>query len=64
MITLHYDKETGALLARDWGITGSRVTAESILLVSDPPTGKCKVINVYWDPDTQRAVFEFDDTPA
>lgn len=63
-IVLQYDKETDALIARDWGVTGLRIARESVLLVSEPPSGKCKVINIYWDPDTQKAVFEYDDTPA
>ena len=25
---------------------------------SDPPTGKKKVTNIYWDPDTEELVFD------
>ena len=37
--------------------------AGDVILCSIPPSGKCKVINVYWDPQLERAVFEYDDEP-
>ena len=27
------------------------------------PTGKCCIINMYWDPIEQKAIFEYEDTP-
>jgi len=63
MITLEYQADTNALVALEWGLTGLRVAAERVLLISQPPAGKCRIVNVYWDPELQRAVFEYDDTP-
>ena len=37
---------------------GSNATVRSI-----PPSGKCRILNVYWDPDEEKAVFEFEDVP-
>uniref|UniRef100_A0A6M3M3X1 Uncharacterized protein n=1 Tax=viral metagenome TaxID=1070528 RepID=A0A6M3M3X1_9ZZZZ len=38
--------------------------AGDIILVSIPPSGNCKIVNVYYDPDIQKAVFEYEDTPS
>ncbi len=31
--------------------------------ISDPPSGKCRVVNVYIDPATGRVIVEYDDVP-
>lgn len=30
---------------------------------SKPPSGKCKIINIYIDPETGKVVIEYDKTP-
>lgn len=32
-------------------------------IVSSPPTGKCKVTNIYWDDDLQKVVIEKSTEP-
>jgi len=31
---------------------------------SNPPSGKCKVVNIYVDPGTGKTVVEYDNTPV
>jgi hypothetical protein len=57
--------------AADWGnIVGTLSDQEDLqtilntLLVSNPPNGKCKVTNIYVDPDTEKTVIEYDDVPV
>jgi|GEM_PF-2921972 len=38
--------------------------AGDVIILSVPPPGKCKILNVYWDPDTEKAVFEYEDVPV
>lgn len=33
-------------------------------VASDPPPGKCKVTNIYVDPDTGKLVIKYDDAPT
>ncbi len=33
-------------------------------LLSQPPLGKCKVINIYVDPETGKLVIIYEDTPV
>ena len=33
------------------------------MIASKPPTGTCKVINLYINPTTGKMVVEYDDTP-
>jgi len=37
--------------------------AGDVILVSLPPSGKCRILNIYWDPVSEKAVFEYEDTP-
>lgn len=30
---------------------------------SNPPSGKCRIVNQYWDPDLQKVIVEYDDEP-
>ena len=27
---------------------------------SNPPSGKCKIINIYWDPDLKKMIGEYE----
>ena len=44
--------------------TSASLPAEVTYIPSNPPTGKCKVLNIYVDPDTGKLVIEYEDTPA
>lgn len=33
-------------------------------VVTTPPSGKCKVINVYVDPDTGKLIVQYDNMPV
>ena len=33
-------------------------------MVSKPPSGKCRVTNLYVDPSTGKVVVEYEDTPV
>ena len=33
-------------------------------MVSKPPSGKCRITNLYVDPDTGKVVVEYEDTPV
>ena len=35
-----------------------------VILVSDPPIGKCKITNFYYDPAIDKVVWEYDDQPV
>lgn len=35
-----------------------------LLIVSNPPEGKCKVVNLYVDPATGKLTIEWDDVPV
>jgi hypothetical protein len=30
---------------------------------SIPPSGKCKILNIYWDPEREKIEVEYDDNP-
>jgi hypothetical protein len=34
------------------------------ILISDPPPGKMKITNMYYDPDVGKIVVKYDDNPA
>jgi len=34
-----------------------------VIPISSPPFGKYRIVNLYFDPDTQTMVCEYDDTP-
>lgn len=34
------------------------------VIENDPPSGKCRVTNLFVDPDTDRLIVEYDDTPV
>ena len=34
-----------------------------VIITSIPPSGMCRILNIYWDPDVQRAIVEYDDEP-
>lgn len=38
--------------------------ALDVIVVSNPPSGKCKILNMYYDPDIGKAVFQYEDTPV
>jgi len=44
-------------------ISRATVSKESSKINSIPPPGKCKVVNIYVDPSTNKLVIEYDDTP-
>ena len=49
----------------DWRENPPRLLRGSgALLVSKPPSGKCKVINIYVDPDTGKTIVEYENTPV
>jgi hypothetical protein len=33
-------------------------------ITSNPPSGMCQITNIYWDPISKKAVFEYEDTPV
>ena len=33
-------------------------------IVSNPPSGCCRITNVYWDPEVEKVVVEHDDEPV
>jgi hypothetical protein len=37
---------------------------EDVLLISDPPPGACRILNIYWNPELGKAIFEYEDTPV
>ena len=37
---------------------------ENEVIESEPPSGKCKVTNLYVDPNTEKLVVEYDDQPV
>ena len=44
-------------------IQDADLVASSEILSAVTPPGKCKVTNLYVDPDTGRLVVEYNDTP-
>lgn len=36
---------------------------EMSIVLSNPPTGKCLVKNIFWDPVAQKIVIQFDNIP-
>ena len=42
----------------EWVIIGAWVPVRS-----EPPSGMCKVLNVYWNPVLQKMVVDYDDDP-
>jgi len=44
-------------------LIGDRLAGD-VIIVSLPPVGKCRILNIYWDPETEKAVFEYDDQPV
>jgi len=40
------------------------VAAVDNVVASAPPPGKCKVTNIYVDPDTGKLVIKYDDAPT
>jgi hypothetical protein len=45
-------------------VAGTTLLLEEVILVSNPPVGMCRILNVYWNPETGKAVFEYEDTPV
>ena len=43
---------------------GVTLTEPGTEIKSNPPKGKCKVVNIYVNPDTGNVVVEYDDTPV
>lgn len=37
---------------------------KDIILISRPPSGMCRILNVYWDPLNEKAVFKYEDEPV
>lgn len=67
-MTIFRHQSVGSELTRlEWESDSIHVigddSAGDVLVVSQPPPGKCKIVNVFWDPDTKRAVFEYEDVP-
>jgi hypothetical protein len=40
------------------------ILAQDGVLISKPPAGKCKITNIYIDPETEKTVIEYDDIPV
>ena len=47
----------------DIHVTTAEGATEGGVIVSAPPTTKCRVTNLYVDPDTGKLVIEYDDIP-
>ena len=37
---------------------------DGVALISNPPSGKCKVTNIYVDPVTGKTVIEYENVPV
>jgi hypothetical protein len=37
--------------------------SSSDVVTSNPPVGKCRVVNLYVDPETKKLIVAYDDTP-
>lgn len=47
-----------------WNRLGVAPTAEQLgAIVTSPPSGKCKVTNLFVDPSTGKLAVEYEDTP-
>jgi len=57
-----------------WGVIKKNdITGETLVVLPDgeefpmlksaPPSGKCKITNLYVDPVTGKVVIQYDDTP-
>jgi len=38
--------------------------AGQVLMTSIPPSGMCRVLNIYYDPQQGKAIVEYDDEPV
>lgn len=39
-------------------------SAGKVLMLSVPPSGKCRILNIYYDPVENKAIFEYEDVPV
>jgi len=37
--------------------------AGEVIVTSVPPSGKCRIVNLYYDPVTDKAIVEYEDNP-
>ena len=49
---------------KDVSLTGHKLLEAVNVIISDPPSGKYRVINLYVDPDTGKLTVKYDDTPV
>jgi len=45
------------------GVNSRRIVIQVTGIVSNPPSGFCRVLNLYVDPATEKLVVSWDDTP-
>ena len=56
-----WNKNDRKIKGEDWNELVDLLTLyQSIKIKSDPPTGKKKIINIWWDPDTSELVFDHE----
>ena len=51
-------------IEKDVSLTGHKLLEATNVIISDPPSGKCKVTNIYVDLDTGKLTVQYDDTPV
>jgi hypothetical protein len=44
-------------------VPGTLPPGDNATIRSIPPTGKCAILNMYWDPDEQKVIYEYEDEP-
>lgn len=66
-VTFKHGSVGGELSQDEWESPAAHMIGDSVagdvILVSQPPSGMCRVVNVYWNPQNHKAVFEFNDVP-
>jgi len=38
--------------------------AADVIVTSIPPLGMCRIINIYYDPEQDKAIVQYDDQPV
>lgn len=54
----------GAVQVFQLDSTNSITSEGKIVITTNPPSGMCKILNLYWNPSTQKVVVTYDDTPV
>lgn len=59
-----YDIEVSGIGIVTYKLEGISIIGMQVIGMSSPSAGKCKVVNVYYDPDVKRFIAEYDDIPV